>query len=179
VSEIIWTPAPGVITLGELDKIRPKVTVLNCWNAEKYRLPVPVISFNEWNGLEPGKRHQYPLGSHHVDVQRIYCDDVETEIDSTYRLFDYIDAVKIISFLDKYRGQDIMVHCAAGVSRSPACAKFMVDFLGYRLDEFNNFSNFFSRHNTHVYYTLKRAMLDHITTIERIRKANHGEEKEV
>lgn len=176
MSKIIWTPAPGVITLGELDKIRPKLTVLNSWNAEKFNLPVPVISFNEWNGLEPGERHTYPLGTHHVDVLRLYCDDVEDQIDASYRLFDYIDAIKIISFLDKYRGQDIMVHCAAGISRSPACAKWMVEYLGYRLDDFNNFSNFFSRHNTLVYYTLKRAMLDHTETIERIRKANYGEE---
>lgn len=33
-----------------------KVTVLNCWAAEQYALPVPVVSFNEWNGLEPGQR---------------------------------------------------------------------------------------------------------------------------
>ena len=178
MDKVIWTPRLDVPTLGELDKIRPKVTVLNCWNAEKFRLPVPVISFNEWNGLEPGERHTYPLGSHHVDVQRIYCDDVEDQIDASYRLFDYIDAIKIISFLDKYRGQDIMVHCAAGVSRSPACAKFMVEYLGYRLDEFNSSSTFFDRHNTHIYYTLKRAMLDHTATILRIVEANHGKEKE-
>ncbi|ABY62895.1 virion structural protein [Pseudomonas phage 201phi2-1] len=179
MSEIILTPTPGVITLGGLDKIRPKVTVLNCWNAEKYRLPVPVISFCEWNGLAPNERHTYPLGTHHVDVQRIYCDDVEDQIDASYRLFDYIDAVKIITFLDKHRGQDIMVHCAAGVSRSPACAKFMLDYLGYRLDEFNNHSNFFDRHNTVVYYNLKRAMLDHTGPIERIKAASYGKEKEV
>ncbi len=179
MSDTIWTAAHGVITLGTSLLIRPRVTVLNCWNAEKFGLPVPVISFNEWNGLESGKRHEYPLGTHHVDIQRIYCDDVEEEIDASYRLFDYIDAIKIITFLDKYRGQDIMVHCAAGVSRSPACAKFMLDFCGYRLDEFNNQPNFFDRHNTHVYYTLKRAMLDHLPTVERIRMANYGKEKEV
>lgn len=179
MSKIIWTPAPGVPTLAEVDAKRPTVTVLNCWNAEKYPHPVPVISFNEWNGLEPGKRHQYPLGTHHVDVQRIYCDDVEDQIDSTYRLFDYIDAIKILTFLDKHRGQNVMVHCAAGVSRSPACAKFMVDYLGYRLTEINSHPEFFKAHNTHVYYTLKRAMLDHLSTVDRIKGATYGEEKEV
>lgn len=155
-----------------------KVTVLNCWAAEKYELPVPVISFNEWNGLEPGKRHMYPLGTHHVDIQRIYCDDVEDQIDDSYRLFDYIDALKIITFLDKYRGQDIMVHCAAGVSRSPACAKWMIDLLGYERDfEWNYTVGFFDMHNTHVYYTLKRTMLDHPSMIERIKEANLVQEK--
>lgn len=174
MSKVIWTPDGSLLTAKSADKQPPKVTVLNCWNAEKYRPAVPVISFNEWNGLEPGKRHEYPLGTHHVDVQRIHCDDVENEVDSTYRLFDYIDAVKIITFLDKWRGQDIMVHCAAGVSRSPACAKFMVDYLGYKLDSLNDFSNFFSHHNTHIYYTLKRAMLDHLETINHIKEANRG-----
>lgn len=149
-----------------------KVTVLNCFRAETYPHPVPVISFNEWYG---SKRVEYPLGTHHEDVQRIYCDDIEEEIDSTYRLFDYIDAIKIISFLDKYRGKDIMVHCAAGVSRSPACAKFMIDHLGYTLsDEFNYGDRFFDAHNTHVYYTLKRAMLDHLPMVQRIKDAHHG-----
>lgn len=174
MSKVIWTPDGDLITVKSIDKRRPKVTVLNSWNAEKFALPVPVVSFNEWNGLEPGKRHEYPLGTHHVDVQRIYCDDVEEEIDSTYRLFDYIDAIKIITFLDKWRGQDVMVHCGAGVSRSPACAKFMLDYLGYSLDSFNDRANFFDQHNTHVYYTLKRAMFDHPETIKRIKEANCG-----
>lgn len=150
----------------------PKVTVLNCWAAEVYPEPVPVISFNEWVGNAP-KANAYPLGTQHVDVQRIYCDDVEEHIDASYRLFDYLDAVKIITFLKKYAGQDIMVHCAAGVSRSPATAKWMVDFLGYTLDPVNQkIPAFFSRHNTHIYYTLKRAMLDHVASIETIKKVN-------
>lgn len=150
-----------------------KVTVLNCWAAEKYELPVPVISFNEWT--QGGQQTPYPLGTHHVDVQQIFCDDIEDEIDSTYRLFDYIDALKIMTFLEKYRGQDIMVHCAAGISRSPACAKWMIDLLGYERDfKWNYTVGFFDAHNTHVYYTLKRAMLDHPSMIERIREANRG-----
>lgn len=167
MGNVIWT-TDGQAIPGK-PEVKPKVTVLNCWAAEKYPHPVPVISFNEWTGLEPGKRHEYPLGDHHVDVRRIYCDDVTEEIDSTYRLFDYIDAVKIFSFLEKHSGQDIMVHCAAGVSRSPACAKFMIDYLGYQMDELNSRENFFSQHNTHIYYILKRAMLDHIPKIQKIR----------
>lgn len=152
-----------------------KVTVLPAIGAEQYQYPVPVISFNEWNGLQPNERHTYPLGTHHVDVQRIYCDDIEQEIDSSYRMFDYIDALKIITFLDKYKGQDIMVHCAAGVSRSPACAKFMIDYCGYTRDfSVNHTVEFFDYHNTHVYYTLKRAMLDHLPTIQRIKDAHNG-----
>lgn len=150
-----------------------KVTVLNCWAAEKYDPPVPVISFNEWSGLAPNERHTYPLGTHHKDVQRIYCDDIESEVDSTYRMFDYIDALKIITFLGKYPGEDIMVHCAAGVSRSPACAKFMIDYLGYERDFAHNYTvGFFDAHNTHVYYTLKRAILDHPQIQQRLQDAN-------
>lgn len=151
-----------------------KVTVLNCWNAEKYPLPVPVISFNEWNGPIPGERHTYPLGTHHKDVQRIYVDDVEEQIDSTYRLFDYIDALKIFTFLDKYPGEDIMVHCAAGSSRSPACAKFMIEYLGYELDTEVNSPDYDRCHNTHVYYTLKRAIFDHQRIQQTLRMANRG-----
>lgn len=148
-----------------------EILVLNRWNAERYSRPNPVISFNEYtdNPME----NRYPLHDGILDVQRIFCDDVEDEIDSSYRLFDYIDAVKIIDYLDKYRGKDVMVHCAAGVSRSPACAKWMVDYLGYTLAEFNGLpGQCFVAHNTHVYYILKRAMLDHQTKIDRIKEAN-------
>lgn len=151
-----------------------KVTVLNCWAAEKYPLPVPVISFNEWNGLTPGERHTYPLGTHHKDVQRIYVDDVTDQIDSTYRLFDYIDALKIFTFLDKYPGEDIMVHCAAGVSRSTACAKFMIDYFGYELDTEVNKPDYAQGHNTQIYYTLKRAIFDHQRIQQTLRMANRG-----
>lgn len=150
-----------------------KVTVLNCWAAETYEHPVPVISFNEWNGLAPNERHTYPLGTHHKDVQRIYCDDVPEAPDSSYRVFDYIDALKIITFLGKYPGEDIMVHCAAGVSRSPGCAKFMIDYLGYERDFARNYSvGFFDAHNTQVYYTLKRAILDQPKIHHALRLAN-------
>lgn len=150
-----------------------KVTFLNCWKAEEYPLPVPVVSFNEWNGLEPGQRHTYPLGTHHKDVQLIYCDDVPDAPDNTYRVFDYIDAIKILTFLDKYPGEDIMVHCAAGVSRSPGLVKFMIDYLGYKQDlEINGSADAFKCHNTQVYYTLKRAILDHPKIQQRLQDAN-------
>ena len=150
-----------------------KVTFLNCWNAETYPLSIPVISFNEWNGLEPNQRHTYPLGAHFKDVQRIYCDDVTEAPDSTYRLFDYIDALKIFTFLDKYPGEDIMVHCAAGVSRSPALVKFMIDYFGYKQDlELNGDPDAFKCHNTHVYYTLKRAIYDHPRIQQTLQAAN-------
>lgn len=148
-----------------------RVTILNSWNAEKFPFPVPVVSFNEWT--QGGEQTPYPLQAHHRDVQRIFCDDIEDEIDATYRMFDYIDALKIIAFLDKYRGMDIMVHCAAGVSRSPALGKFMIDYLGYTIDPFNDRDDFFKCHNTHVYYTLKRAMLDRPQTIQLIKDAHN------
>lgn len=150
-----------------------KVTIMNAHGAEHYPLPVPVISFNEWCGLNPGERHTYPLGTHHKDVQRIYVDDIEDQVDASYRMFDYIDALKIFTFLDKYPGEDIMVHCAAGVSRSPACAKFMIDFLGYELDVINSSPDFFKCHNTHVYYTLKRAIFDHPRIQQSLKVANN------
>lgn len=173
MSNVILTANDNIVKVKPKTLQGPKVTVLNCRAAETYEHPVPVISFNEWT--HGGEQTPYPLGTHHVDVQRIYCDDIESEIDSTYRLFDYIDAVKIITFLDKYRGKDIMVHCAAGVSRSPACAKWMMDYMGWGRDfKCNSTVGFFDMHNTHIYYTLKRAMLDHPSTIDRIREANRG-----
>lgn len=172
MSNVIWTPDGDIITVRPVAKKRPKVTILNCWNAEKFPFPVPVISFNEWT--QNGEQRAYPLQAHHKDVQRIFCDDIESEIDASYRMFDYIDAIKILSFLDKYRGEDIMVHCSAGVSRSPATGKFMIDYLGYEIDPFNDHDDFFKCHNTHIYYTLKRAILDHPSMVERIKEANHG-----
>lgn len=148
------------------------VTVLNCWRAETYPFTVPCISFNEY--VNGGAQLPYPLSPTIKDVQRIFCDDVTEEIDSTYRLFDYIDALKIINFLDKHRGKEVMVHCAAGVSRSPGVAKWMIDYCGYTVAPINDHDDFFKCHNTHVYYTLKRAMLDHPDIIQRIKDANHG-----
>ena len=156
-----------------------KVTILSALGASRYPLPVPVISFNEWNGLAPGERHTYPLGTHHVDVQRIYVDDIEEPIDASYRMFDYIDALKIFTFLEKYPGQDVLVHCAAGVSRSPACAKFMIDYLGYELDTEHSKPDYDRCHNTHVYYTLKRAIFDHPRIQQTLKVANDVKTKEV
>jgi protein tyrosine phosphatase len=75
--------------------------------------------------------------------------------------------------LDKYPGEDILVHCAAGVSRSPALVKFMIDYFGYTQDlELNGSPDAFKCHNTQVYYTLKRAILDHPNIQKRLKEAN-------
>ena len=43
------------------------------------------------------------------------------------------DAVEILDFIDKHRGKDFIVHCAAGISRSAAVCLYLNVMEGYEL----------------------------------------------
>ena len=62
------------------------------------------------------------------------------------------DAKKIVDFILLHRGKEVIVNCAAGVSRSGAVAQFCEDFLDY---EWSNFGKRNSCPN-HVLYNLMR-----------------------
>jgi predicted protein tyrosine phosphatase len=62
------------------------------------------------------------------------------------------DAKKIVDFLLLHRGKNVLVNCAAGVSRSGAVAQFCEDFLKYKwLEDGKNRSR-----PNHVLYNLMR-----------------------
>ncbi|ARV76679.1 hypothetical protein PHABIO_48 [Pseudomonas phage Phabio] len=69
----------------------------------------------------------------HKAILRIEIDDVDQEMGPEYTLFDPVHSRRILDFLAKHPGVPIIVHCHAGISRSSAVVKFMVDKLGYKL----------------------------------------------
>lgn len=52
---------------------------------------------------------------------------IELEINKTVYGMSENDSVKMFDFLDKNIGKNIMVHCAAGVSRSQGVVRFLLD----------------------------------------------------
>jgi predicted protein tyrosine phosphatase len=48
---------------------------------------------------------------------------------------DDLTVRKLVYFLKEHEGKNILVNCAAGISRSGAIAKFCENFLSYKLEE--------------------------------------------
>lgn len=64
--------------------------------------------------------------------------EIETTDFNTRKLVYPVDDLtirKLVYFLKENEGKNILVNCAAGVSRSGAIAKFCVDYLKYTLEE--------------------------------------------
>ena len=82
-------------------------------------------------------------------------------INGTVKLFDEEDAKKIKNFVDNMnkRGdvQTLLIHCAAGVSRSPAVAAAICQYL------FDNDGNFFKTQlpNKYIYDNLLKYFTDY------------------
>ena len=82
-------------------------------------------------------------------------------INGTVKLFDEEDAKKIKNFVDNMnkRGdvQTLLIHCAAGVSRSPAVAAAICQYL------FDNDGNFFKTQlpNRYIYDNLLKYFTDY------------------
>ena len=55
----------------------------------------------------------------------------------------------------------------------------MIDYLGYELDTEHSKPDYDRCHNTHVYYTLKRAIFDHPRIQQTLKVANDVKTKEV
>lgn len=83
---------------------------------------------------EPGRKVRLPSG--YVDVLRLFFQDYDTtrgekdglksHIPDTAELFTRGHAAKISRFARKWRGKNILVHCAAGISRSGAVAEALL-----------------------------------------------------
>lgn len=89
-------------------------------------------------------------------ILRLEFDDIDKEMTSMeakhYQLFDGEDAGKIFYWLDKWNRhlETIVVHCAAGISRSAAVAKFIAEM--YEVKDFNHQ---YTLYNKHVYRILR------------------------
>lgn len=94
------------------------------------------------------------------NLLRLYFSDIDKP-QSNYVLFNEEHAKSIIDFIKKisHTGIDcekvdiIIVHCAAGISRSAAVAKFVAYFF-----EDETFNHEYSMYNRHVYSVLNSTM---------------------
>ena len=99
----------------------------------------------------------------HKDILRIEVDDIDQPMSKEYTLFDYIHGRKILDFLKRHQGTPIVVHCHAGISRSAAVVKFMIEELGYRLDDRESCTvKGFASYNHWIYRPLKICHVDSI-----------------
>lgn len=95
-----------------------------------------------------------------IDLLRIEVDDVNEDLGPEYRMFDWHDARKILEFEHRYKDHDIIVHCAAGVSRSSAVALFLADHTNRILDISKPCSGDYSLHNKWVYRQMQITRID-------------------
>lgn len=127
------------------------VTFLSRLWATDWRHPSYVISINDTD-----ERPDFRVD--HKDVLFLKFDDVDQHIDNSYRLFDFVDADKILNFIEQVPSDGaLVVHCAAGVSRSAAVARFLVKDRGWQLKTSVACSGDMSYHNRRVYEILALA----------------------
>lgn len=110
-------------------KLTPPVLGTSLQWVETINQPSVIISIGDPGEAKPN------YAVRHKDILRIEVDDVDQEMGPEYTLFDFAHGRRILDFLRKHSGTPIVVHCHAGFSRSGAVVKFMVDKLGYVLDE--------------------------------------------
>lgn len=94
------------------------------------------------------------LSFHDINLQAIDRDDWLNMETDRYTLFDSDHAKDILSFIGRNFDKNVVVHCAAGVSRSVAVGCFLRDALGYEIKLFAIKTE--QLMNGHVYSTLKR-----------------------
>jgi len=111
------------------EKLHPFVIGTSKDWVETFNKPSVVIAIGDPGESKPN------YACKHTDILRIEVDDVDQEMGPEYTLFDFAHGRRILDFLRKHAGSPVVVHCNAGISRSAAVVKFMVDKLGYKLDE--------------------------------------------
>ena len=98
----------------------------------------------------------------HTNVLNLEFDDVTEDTEYKGHLLKSMteeQAQKCVDFIENNIGKHIYIHCRAGISRSGAIAKFIIDF--YNGNNIYNVSDFefYNRHinpNNHVLTLLKR-----------------------
>lgn len=126
---ILGCPSCGDKTPGhECNKAEGKPWILNAGEGwvEKYSPEPNTVCVSITEPIFPGNilKRQEParLRDGYVDVMRLEFQDFDlnrhTKIPADARLFDRQQAARLARFLRKHRGKNIVVHCAAGISRS-------------------------------------------------------------
>jgi len=107
-----------------------------------------------------------------ASVLRLYFHDIDRKWQN-YALFTIEQADQIIDWLQEHEEslEGVYVHCAAGISRSAAVAKFISDVYGLFFDHRKG-----ALFNRHVYRVLRERIVERgIISVEQLRK--HAEEQ--
>ncbi|MFW6377147.1 MAG: hypothetical protein ACOCZ5_00740 [bacterium] len=106
-------------------------------NVENY--PLMFISIND----SEGRFSQSHFKREHPNVLILHFDDVSKDgepsptNDKNTRAFNDEDADRIIEFIQKNEDKvGVLIHCAAGISRSGAVGQFLVNYFEEDMDEF-------------------------------------------
>lgn len=122
------------------------VTFLSAHGASIDKREAHVISI----GSE-GEPYQLPVNvKNHIRLE--FEDTLYTE--ELNKPFTREHADQIIDFVKMCKGEPIIVHCAMGMSRSAAVAKFVHDYYGYEFDMSKPCFGTTQHHNKLVYETL-------------------------
>ena len=116
--------------------------------AQSLKTPHNIISIGEaGDGCQ--------LNSCHTNVLRLLFQDIQEFIEEKYILFSSDHAYLILNWLLSIpKDSLVIVHCEAGIARSAAVVKFMIDKLGYELDTDHFCEGDYSLMNTYVYNKL-------------------------
>ena len=112
--------------------------------------PYAIIGFTDTDRIFP----EYYESENLVDTLVLSVDDI-TEPEENRVLFSYIHALQILAFVERHKNDIdlLIVHCVAGISRSPAVAAALSKIYGI-----NNYHTYFTlyRPNEHVFNVLMR-----------------------
>ena len=107
--------------------------------------------------------HRAKFAVEHKSLLRLSFHDTEVLFSSEYVVFSLVDARKILAFVDAIPdGEGLIVHCQAGISRSAAVAKFLIQHRGYQLRKDKYCNGNMSMYNGRVYGVLRT--VDHGNT---------------
>lgn len=143
-------------------KVRTVTWLSKQW-MERIPWPAVIISIGDPGEDQPN----YAFSP--IDVLRLEFHDIPNgisidDLDSTYRQIDWHDARKILEFEQRYKDNDIIVHCHAGMSRSAAVAQYLGRRCGRVIDIAKPCNGDFKMLNKAVYRQLEITHLDLATT---------------
>jgi predicted protein tyrosine phosphatase len=107
-------------------------------NVEAKAKEVAIISIND----TMGQWNASWFNQDHSNVIRLWFDDVENDLELSptnsvsCRAFSENQAKLIIDFINSNKDKSFFVHCTAGISRSGAVGRFILDYLDGDKDHF-------------------------------------------
>ncbi len=96
----------------------PKVIFLPKKYAIEYPTPMCVISITDNETVQFNTRH--------IAIGRVNFEDCS--------FIPVLDVYELLRLLNKFKGNDILVHCEHGLSRSAAVAEFLHQYMNYDID---------------------------------------------